>query len=227
MGMPMLGELEPCMQRLAARFGNMREDLEVVPRAHLGHRLEQLARASFRRRRSKTKANDALAAEPRNHRVVDQARKCHILGEGGQAAGETPPFAGRHLFIPECGAVGRGEIVEVRRHDRAKPDLVVGIEHDVEVLDRERMQPHHVLHGRDPTQQTFGRSDQRPHADLLRLTRRERRRQGKDRPDVERERFEHAFEERVVRVVMAVHEARHDQMVVAIDDGAGLLAGPV
>jgi hypothetical protein len=89
------------------------------------------------------------------------------------------------------------------------------------------MQPHHVLHGRDPAQQAFGRSDQRPHADLVGVTRRERGRQGKNRPDVERERFEYAFEKRVVRVVVAVHEARHDKMVVAVDDGAGLLAGPV
>ena len=227
MGMPVLGELEPGMQRLAARFSDMGEDLQIVPRAHVSHRLEQLARAAFGRRRSKTKPNDARPAEPRNDGVADQVRKHHILREGRQTAGETPPFAGRHLLIPERGAVGRGEIVEVRRHHCAKPDLLVGVEHDVEVLDRKRMQPHHVLHGRDAAQQAFGRSDQRPHADLARLTRRKRRRQGKNRPDVERERFEYAFEKRVVRVVVTVHEAGHDKTVVAVDDGAGPLAGPV
>ena len=76
--------------------------------------------------------------------------------------------------LAEGGAVGGWEIVEMRRDDGAEPDLLIGREHNVEMLGRIGMEPHHVLDRGDPAQETFGGADQRADANLSRAARGER-----------------------------------------------------
>ena len=123
----------------------------------------------------------------------------------------------RHDLFPERHPLDAGDVSDLQREGAADPDLLIGRDDGLKMLGIEREQRQHVLDRGHPGPQALGGAEQRPRAHLGGRTLGVCGRESVEQPHLQRQGLEAAFEKHVVRVVMRVDEARHDQLAGRVD----------
>ena len=156
------------------------------------------------------------ASAPRLDEIAHQGWKIDVLERLDGAGERAPLIRGDHL-VPERDRLDAGHVGNLKGEDAADADIVVGLQHGIEVLFVERVDRRQILHGGDAAAQAFDRSQQGAGADLGRAALRVARRQRAQNPQLERDGFEAALQEHVVRMIVRIDEAGNDQLFSGVD----------
>ncbi len=206
-----LGELIARDQHLAARLVDVRIDREVVLLGKLRAAFQHFRRAALRRERRNRPVQRAGCGMPLElmleiiELLADRQRLVahHLLHVGRQ-----------HVLVAHHA--DRRDVGHHGRKDDADAGLAISRDDDVGVFIVEGIEPQHVLQRGDAAVERLDRADERARAHLLLAAVRPHRHRVEE-PHLERQLFEHAAAERVVRMVVRVDEPGDDEAPGRVD----------